>query len=653
MTLYKNLHKLIFILVFISSQAFAKPPAHILPIESYANQAEISMLRISPSGKNLALRYTKDRRDLILIKDITTGKNLGGANIDNINPQDIYFIDEKRLILRVSEYKKLPGFRGKHNVSTAFVLDVGEPSQIRQLLTPGKGVYLGQTNLGGIVGLSLDKKYAFMPAYVKNFSRSTNSDPVMSLMKVDLNEDKKPKKVTKGRVDGTDYFVNENGEVLARERYSNTKNLHRIQAHNNGQYTDIFSEETPIMTKNFVGLTPDKKSLVVLARNKNGEDAYYTLSLADGNLSKALFVKQDFDIERVLVDIQRVVYGVQYSGFKPSYAFFDKKLEKKVRSIQKAFPDDSVSIIDYTSSWKQLLILVEGINSSGDYYLYNGKNLNYLASSHNAIPPEHVNPIQITSYTAQDGLTIPSLLTTPKSKANKLKNLPAIMLPHGGPESYDRFGFNWLAQYFANRGFAVIQPQFRGSKGFGLQHILAGRSEWGQKMQTDLSDGVKHFAKQGIIDSKRVCIVGASYGGYAALAGATFTPDVYKCAISINGVSDLEEMIDDEKYDYGSNHWVVSYWQDVIDKKKLGDDFLDSISPIKHIDKIKIPILLIHGEIDKIVRLSQSEDMYDEIEDADKKVEFIELEGEGHNLLKNESRLKTLKAIERFVNKNI
>ncbi len=197
MTIYRTLHKLIFILVFISCQALAKSTANLLPIEFYANQAEISMLRISPSGKNLALRYTKDGRDLILIKDIATGKSLGGANIDSINPQDIYFINEKRLILRASEYKKLAGFRGKHNVSTAFVLDVGEPSQIRQLLTPGKGVYLGQANLGSIVGLSLDKNFAFMPAYIKNFSRSTNSDPVMSLMKVDLNENKKPKKNNK------------------------------------------------------------------------------------------------------------------------------------------------------------------------------------------------------------------------------------------------------------------------------------------------------------------------------------------------------------------------------------------------------------------------------------------------------------------------
>lgn len=227
------------------------------------------------------------------------------------------------------------------------------------------------------------------------------------------------------------------------------------------------------------------------------------------------------------------------------------------------------------------------------------------------------------------------------------------MLPHGGPESYDEYGFNWLAQYFASRGFVVIQPQFRGSYGFGLQHLLAGRGQWGKKMQDDLTDGVNYFAPKGLIDAERVCIVGMSYGGYAALAGAAFTPDVYKCAVSINGVRDLESMIDNEKNQYGRNHWVVSYWQAVIDKEKLGDDFLELISPINYVDKIKMPILLIHGENDLIVSLEQSEEMYDELSGEDKIVTFIELEDEGHHLQSNESRLQTLKAIDTFIHKHI
>jgi dipeptidyl aminopeptidase/acylaminoacyl peptidase len=158
--------------------------------------------------------------------------------------------------------------------------------------------------------------------------------------------------------------------------------------------------------------------------------------------------------------------------------------------------------------------------------------------------------------------------------------------------------------------------------------------------------------EQGVIDADRVCIV-ISYGGYAALAGAAFTPDVYKCAVSINGVSDVEAMIDNEKFEYGSDHWLVSYWQDLIDKDKLGDDFLETISPINYIDKIKSPVLLIHGKNDTIVPFEQSENMFDELEDEGKTVTFIELEDEGYHLSKNETRLQTLNAIDAFIHKHI
>lgn len=134
-------------------------------------------------------------------------------------------------------------------------------------------------------------------------------------------------------------------------------------------------------------------------------------------------------------------------------------------------------------------------------------------------------------------------------------------MPHGGPESYDEITFNWMAQYFASRGFLVVQPQFRGADGFGGDFILKGRGEWGRKMQHDLTDAVQTLIKLDYVDANKICIVGASYGGYAALAGATFTPKLYQCAVSINGVADVKQMLEDEEHDYGEDHWLLSYWQ--------------------------------------------------------------------------------------------
>ena len=170
-------------------------------------------------------------------------------------------------------------------------------------------------------------------------------------------------------------------------------------------------------------------------------------------------------------------------------------------------------------------------------------------------------------------------------------------------------------------------------------------------MQQDLTDSVNQLVAEGKVDPERVCIVGSSYGGYAALAGATFTPDLYRCVVAINGVSDVEEMLDYEEDEHGDDHWVVSYWQDVVNKRKLEDEFLEKISPINHVKSVKAPILLIHGEIDKVVPIEQSEDIFDELEDEDKDVTFVELEDEGHHLSSGKTRFQALEAIDKFINK--
>lgn len=249
-----------------------------------------------------------------------------------------------------------------------------------------------------------------------------------------------------------------------------------------------------------------------------------------------------------------------------------------------------------------------------------------------------------------DGLKIPLLLTLPSTT---LKSLPAILMPHGGPESYDKVSFDWLAQYFSSRGFLVIQPQFRGSDGFGAEFILKGRGEWGRKMQHDLTDAVKALIKSEYVDANRICIVGASYGGYAALAGAAFTPKLYQCAISINGVADVDQMLKDEKSEYGSDHWVLSYWQESIINGTIAEKHLEEISPITHVNNIQIPILLIHGEYDEVVPFSQSENMYEELKDAGKQVKFVELNKGDHHLSNAINRMEALKAIDKFIMNNI
>ncbi|MEL6827440.1 MAG: alpha/beta fold hydrolase, partial [Pseudomonadota bacterium] len=214
---------------------------------------------------------------------------------------------------------------------------------------------------------------------------------------------------------------------------------------------------------------------------------------------------------------------------------------------------------------------------------------------------------------------------------------------------YDRFDFDWMAQYFANRGYAVVQPNFRGSTGSGRAFEDAGRGEWGGKMQHDITDGVKALVSAKMIDPDRICIVGASYGGYAALAGAVFTPELYKCAIAIAPVSDLNKMLKDEKKDHGRDHWVISYWEDIMAEGDARRAKLKSISPVNFAENVQAPVLLLHGDDDTVVPISQSTAMRRALDRADKDVELIKLKGEDHWLSVADTRMQTLEAMDAFI----
>jgi dipeptidyl aminopeptidase/acylaminoacyl peptidase len=445
-----------------------------------------------------------------------------------------------------------------------------------------------------------------------------------------------------------DFFMDEQGQVIARERYDNETNIHRVESKINGEWVEIFKEEVEIRTRSFSGLTQDRKKLVMIAQDpSHSRWAYYTLNLADGEISKPLFSHPEKDVEFVITDINRVVHGVRYSGFVPTYEFFDSKLNARMRGLEKVLPNKSLVLVDYTLNFEEMVFLMEGEASAGDYVLYKDGVIQMITSSRSHIAPDQVNKVIAYEYKARDGMVIPSLLTLPNKV--KPKNLPAIMFPHGGPESYDTMGFNYFAQFFANQGYAVIQPQFRGSTGFGTEHLLAGRGQWGKKMQDDLTDALNDLTSRGVVDANNVCIVGLSYGGYAAMAGATFTRDLYKCAVSINGVPDIKRILKTARRNFGKEHWVVSYWDKVINAEGLGDDFIESISPINHVKSVSIPILLIHGERDKVVNIRQSKSMYKKLKSAKKDVTYLRLPKGNHHLSSAEDRMEVMKAVDSFL----
>jgi dipeptidyl aminopeptidase/acylaminoacyl peptidase len=339
------------------------------------------------------------------------------------------------------------------------------------------------------------------------------------------------------------------------------------------------------------------------------------------------------------------------TGYRPDDSgddvlFLDSARQGKAADITKAFAGSHPRLQGWTPDFNTVLLRTNGNGDSGTWYTLDvaNKQSKRIGTERPRIGAS-VGPISTVNYVAEDGTELDGILTLPPGRP--AKNLPVIILPHGGPHSHDVEGFDWWAQAFASRGYAVFQPNFRGSTNKDEAFRQASYGQWGRKMQTDLSDGLAELVKLGIADPKRACIMGASYGGYAALAGVTVQNGVYRCAVAVAGVSDLRMMYDTDMFESGRNRFLKANRQE-----ELGDlDKLGEISPRRLAAKADAPILLIHGRDDTVVPYRHSQVMADALNDAGKPYEMVQLVDEDHWLSRASTRMQMLAAAVAFVQK--
>ncbi|MDF3037247.1 MAG: prolyl oligopeptidase family protein, partial [Paucimonas sp.] len=332
----------------------------------------------------------------------------------------------------------------------------------------------------------------------------------------------------------------------------------------------------------------------------------------------------------------------------PRTHWFDKDFEAAQRIIDAAIPDH----INELSGDPKVRILVRSYSSTepGMYLLYDvaKKKLEPLFKAAKWIEPAKMSEKLIFDYQARDGLPIPSYLTLPKGKPEKA--LPLVVLVHGGPMARDSWHFDPTVQFLADLGYAVFQPQFRGSTGFGLKHFESGFKQWGLAMQDDVTDGVKSLISQGLVDPERICIMGASYGGYAALMGVIREPDMFRCAINLMGVTNLSYLYEHGRW-YRSDYFKYAAGEHMGDPVKDRARF-DATSPELLAGKIRVPVFLAYNGQDTRVPLIHGERMRDVLKAKGKVYEWMEFPDEEHGYAKEENRYKVYDAIERFLTKH-
>ncbi len=332
----------------------------------------------------------------------------------------------------------------------------------------------------------------------------------------------------------------------------------------------------------------------------------------------------------------------------------DEQFKKDFDFLKTNLPQGEISMDASTEDMNYHLVSVFSDVDPGSTYLYDrGKQkVELVYRSRPDLPASELAPMKAIRYTARDGLEIPAYLTLPKGV--DVKNLPVVIHPHGGPWARDNWGYDPYAQFLANRGYAVLQMNFRSSTGYGKKFLNAGNRQWGTgTMQHDITDGVNYLIDQGIADKTRICIFGGSYGGYATLAGVTFTPDLYSCAIPYVAPSSLITLIES----------FPAYWRPFLEGtwyRRVGDpenpkdrEALIAISPLTHVDKIKVPMLVVHGANDPRVKQSESDQIVSELHGKGREVEYLCAPDEGHGFRGEENRLALAVAVEDFLSRHL
>jgi dipeptidyl aminopeptidase/acylaminoacyl peptidase len=364
---------------------------------------------------------------------------------------------------------------------------------------------------------------------------------------------------------------------------------------------------------------------------------------------KEIFANPDVDLQSLSFSKKRhVLWTAVFETWKIERHFFDAELATIFSEIQTKLPGFEIDLAN-TNRDETIFILHAGNDRSrGAYYVYDSKShdLKKLADLSPWIDASKTSEMKPVEYTSRDGLIIHGYLTLPHGK--EMTNLPVVVNPHGGPWARDSWGFNPEVQFLASRGYAVLQMNYRGSTGYGQKFWESSFKQWGRAMQDDISDGVKWLISQKIADPKRVAIYGGSYGGYATLAGVTFTPELYACAIDYVGVSNLFTFM----------KTVPAYWKPFMEEmhEMVGDpekdkDLMASASPVFHVDRIRAPLFVAQGAKDPRVNIAESNQIVEALKKRGIVVQYMVKENEGHGFHNEENRFDFYRAMEKFLGK--
>jgi dipeptidyl aminopeptidase/acylaminoacyl peptidase len=596
----------------------------LIPLRDFFRNPERSGFQVSPDGNSISFMQPYQNRMNVFVRPRTGGEAVRVTSETERDVAGYFWKGSNRIVY-------LKDFKGDENFHLVAV-DADGKNLVD--LTPFEKVRAG----------IVDDRYDNDGEMIVSMNK--RNPEVFDVYRVDLNT-KQLTLIAENPGNVTDWVTDHAGCI-------------RLALATDGVDTSILhrpDENTPfktMITTNFKDqIVPlffdfDNKLLFASSNINRDKAAIVRVNPATAKEESVIFQHPEVDVSGLAWSRKRKVYTeVQFITWKRERKFFDAEMESIQKDLEKQLPGYEVDLQSANKDENIFVVAAWNDRTVGTRYLYDvaSKKLTKLAEIAPWLPEGDLAEMKPIIYKARDGLTIHGYITLPRGGG---KNLPLIVNPHGGPWARDSWGYNSEVQFLANRGYAVLQTNFRGSTGYGRAFWEASFKQWGKKMQDDVTDGVKYTIAQGIADPKRVCIYGGSYGGYCTLAGLAFTPGLYACGVDYVGVSNLFTFL----------KTIPPYWKPMLDMlyEMVGNPETDKAllaetSPVMHADNIRVPLLIAQGAQDPRVNVDESDQMVAALKKHGIPVEYLVNENEGHGFHNEENRFEFYEAMETFLKK--
>lgn len=613
-----------------------------VPVEKFFKRPDFRTGALSPNGKLLGVLAPFSGRINLAVIDLEKRQLLRTTSFENNDVFNFYWVNDHRLVFTVADLEEASG-------------------KIRS-----KGIYAANIDGSDARNLSLERRLlAFLSSLpnagddilVESNERDAKS---LDVYRLNTRTGRKTLLTFDNPGEVRKWLLDQNQVPRIAISYNDDKGLittyHRNDA--DARWTSIESHEENNPHWEPLGFDFDDKTLFVASNIGRDKRAIYTFDPDKKALKGPIFEHSKVDVERVIFDrSKKKAVGFFYDADKPGTKWIDSDWIELQSKVDQALPGRINRLSKGRDNDQSFLIYSYSDTSPGELLLLDAKNLKMeqVADFRSWLNSQEMSERRYIEYKARDGLVIPAYLTIPKSSNGK--NLPLVVDIHGGPfVRGETHGFDDLAQFLASRGYAVLQPNFRGTTGMGIKHFQSGWKQWGLAMQDDINDGVDALISEGVVDKNRVCLSGGSYGGYATLVGLAKSPSKFKCGIAYVAVTDLEILQSATWSD--TNRAEEKKGTERFYKTQIGDpdkekDLLRANSPLLLAEKIQAPVMLAFGGDDQRVPLIHGEKFRAALDKAGKKYEWVVYEGEGHGFNKDANRFDFYKRFENFLKANL